>query len=66
MTTLSEKTKALLDRPVFAAFGTINPDGGPQLSTMWVTRDGDDVLAARWSGAARSATCAATTGSACC
>jgi len=45
MSALTDKAKALLDAPVFAAFGTINPDGAPQLSTMWVTRDGDDVLA---------------------
>lgn len=44
MTTLTDKAKDLLDRPVFASFATINPDGSPQTSTMWVTRDGDDVL----------------------
>jgi PPOX class probable F420-dependent enzyme len=44
MTPLSDKAKALLDAPTFAAFGTVNPNGAPQLSTMWVTRDGDDVL----------------------
>ena len=44
MTTLTDKAKDLLDRPVFASLATINPDGSPQLSTMWVTRDGDDVL----------------------
>jgi PPOX class probable F420-dependent enzyme len=41
---LTEKAKDLLDRKVFASFATLNPDGGPQLSTMWVTRDGEDVL----------------------
>jgi PPOX class probable F420-dependent enzyme len=45
MVNLSDKAMDLLDRPVFAAFATINPDGAPQLSTMWVTRDGDDLLA---------------------
>jgi PPOX class probable F420-dependent enzyme len=44
MTSLTDKAKALLDAPVFATLGTVNPDGAPQLSTMWVTRDGDDVL----------------------
>lgn len=44
MTTLTDKAKELLDRPVFASLATINPDGSPQTSTMWVTRDGDDVL----------------------
>ena len=28
----------------FAVLATINPDGGPQTSAMWVARDGDDVL----------------------
>jgi PPOX class probable F420-dependent enzyme len=43
-TSLTDKARDLLDRRVFASFATLNPDGGPQLSTMWVTRDGDDVL----------------------
>lgn len=44
MTDLPEKAKALLDAPEFATIATINPDGQPQLSVVWVTRDGDDVL----------------------
>src|ERR671911_612972 len=28
----------------FAVLATINPDGGPQTSAMWVGRDGDEVL----------------------
>jgi PPOX class probable F420-dependent enzyme len=43
-TSLTDKARDLLDRRVYASFATLNPDGGPQLSTMWVTRDGDDVL----------------------
>ena len=34
----------LLDGRHFAVLATINPDGGPQTSAMWVARDGDDVL----------------------
>ena len=41
---LSDETKALLDGRNFAVLATINPDGGPQTSAMWVGRDGDDVL----------------------
>ena len=44
MPELSDKAKALLDAPEFATIATINPDGQPQLSVVWVTRDGDDVL----------------------
>ncbi|MFD7663012.1 PPOX class F420-dependent oxidoreductase [Streptomyces sp. NPDC059788] len=36
--------KALLDSPVFATVATIQPDGSPQLSPVWVKRDGDDIL----------------------
>ncbi|MER6048636.1 PPOX class F420-dependent oxidoreductase [Streptomyces sp. NPDC001793] len=42
--TLSEKLKELLDSPVFVTVGTIQPDGSPQLSPVWVKRDGDDLL----------------------
>lgn len=41
---LSEDLKSLLDTPVFVTVATIQPDGSPQLSPVWVTRDGDDVL----------------------
>ncbi|MGW1844683.1 PPOX class F420-dependent oxidoreductase [Streptomyces sp. NPDC001966] len=41
---LSEELKALLDTPVFVTVATIQPDGSPQVSPVWVRRDGDDVL----------------------
>ncbi|MFD1660406.1 PPOX class F420-dependent oxidoreductase [Streptomyces caeni] len=41
---LSDRLKALLDSPVFIVVGTIQPDGSPQLSPVWVKRDGDHVL----------------------
>lgn len=44
MTTLSDQARALLDAPEFATVATIDPDGQPQLSVVWVGRDGDDVL----------------------
>ncbi|MEU7584082.1 PPOX class F420-dependent oxidoreductase [Streptomyces sp. NPDC041068] len=41
---LSDDLKQLLDTPVFITVATIQPDGSPQLSPVWVKRDGDDVL----------------------
>ncbi|MFF2505465.1 PPOX class F420-dependent oxidoreductase [Streptomyces sp. NPDC058067] len=41
---LSDKLKELLDSPVFVTIATIQPDGSPQVSPVWVKRDGDDVL----------------------
>ncbi|MEU6096574.1 PPOX class F420-dependent oxidoreductase [Streptomyces sp. NPDC047079] len=41
---LSDRLKSLLDRPVFVVLGTIQPDGSPQLSPVWVKRDGDHLL----------------------
>ncbi|WP_030682299.1 PPOX class F420-dependent oxidoreductase [Streptomyces sp. NRRL B-1347] len=41
---LSDDLKSLLDTPVFVTVATIQPDGSPQLSPVWVKRDGDDVL----------------------
>ncbi|MFB7917974.1 PPOX class F420-dependent oxidoreductase [Streptomyces sp. NPDC056061] len=41
---LPDELKALLDTPVFVTIATIQPDGSPQLSPVWVKRDGDDVL----------------------
>ncbi|MFD7652801.1 PPOX class F420-dependent oxidoreductase [Actinosynnema sp. NPDC059797] len=42
--TLSPVTRALVDAPNFAVLATTNPDGSPQTSVVWVTRDGDDLL----------------------
>ncbi|WP_058045738.1 PPOX class F420-dependent oxidoreductase [Streptomyces roseifaciens] len=42
---LSDDLKKLLDdSPVFATVATIQPDGSPQLTVTWLTRDGDDLL----------------------
>ena len=40
----SAETLRLLDGKNYAVLATVNPDGGPQTSAMWVGRDGDDLL----------------------
>ncbi|MGY5129185.1 PPOX class F420-dependent oxidoreductase [Streptomyces nigrescens] len=42
--TLSDDLKQLLDTPVFVTVTTVQPDGSPQASPVWVKRDGDDLL----------------------
>jgi PPOX class probable F420-dependent enzyme len=44
MTTLPEGARAWIDAPEFAVVATIQPDGRPQQSVVWVERDGDDIL----------------------
>lgn len=34
----------MLDAPEFATLATMNPNGYPHLSVVWVARDGDDLL----------------------
>ncbi|MER5351785.1 PPOX class F420-dependent oxidoreductase [Kitasatospora sp. NPDC002551] len=41
---LSDQAKALLDAKSFAVVSTIQPDGSPQSSVVWVKRDGEDIL----------------------
>ncbi|MFB7667644.1 PPOX class F420-dependent oxidoreductase [Kitasatospora sp. NPDC056138] len=42
---LSDDLKKLIDdSPVFATVATVQPDGSPQLSVTWLTRDGEDLL----------------------
>jgi len=41
---LSEATTRLLDGKNYAVVATINPDGSPQTSVIWVGRDGSDVV----------------------
>lgn len=40
----NEATRGLVDGKNFATIATVNPDGGPQSSVVWVKRDGDAVL----------------------
>jgi PPOX class probable F420-dependent enzyme len=41
---LSAETRRLLDGRNYAVLATVNADGSPQTSIMWVGRDGDDLL----------------------
>lgn len=41
---LTDAHRALLDGKNFATIATVNPDGSPHTSVVWVKRDGDDVL----------------------
>jgi len=44
VTAPNDLAKRLIDASTFAIVSTVNPDGGPQSSVVWVKRDGDDVL----------------------
>jgi len=44
MTSLPDRGQELIDGLNFATVTTIQPDGAPQASLVWVKRDGDDVL----------------------
>ena len=40
----SDATVKLLDGRNYAVLATVNADGSPQTSAMWIGRDGDDLL----------------------
>jgi len=42
--TLSAKARALIERPVLASLATLNPDGSPQITPLWISLEGDDVV----------------------
>ncbi|MFI6395720.1 PPOX class F420-dependent oxidoreductase [Nonomuraea sp. NPDC050547] len=44
MAELSDEVRRLFDGPNYATVTSINPDGGPQASVIWVRTDGDDIL----------------------
>jgi len=44
MVALPEAAKAFFDATEFVTLATVQPDGQPQLSVVWVERDGDDLL----------------------
>ena len=41
---LPEDLKAAVDARTFAHLTTLDPDGSPQATAMWVTRDGDRIV----------------------
>ena len=41
---LSEATLRLVDGKNYAVLATVNPDGSPQTSVVWIGRDGDELL----------------------
>jgi PPOX class probable F420-dependent enzyme len=41
---LPEVVRGLVDSTTFAVITTINSDGSPQSTVVWIKRDGDDVL----------------------
>jgi PPOX class probable F420-dependent enzyme len=42
--TLSTKARELIARPVLASLTTLSKDGSPQVTPLWIDRDGDDLL----------------------
>jgi PPOX class probable F420-dependent enzyme len=42
--TLTDAAKALLNRPVIANVATVDADGRPQLTPVWIDVDGDDIV----------------------
>jgi PPOX class probable F420-dependent enzyme len=42
--TLSEKARQLIARPILASLTTLAADGSPQVTPLWIDRDGDDLL----------------------
>ncbi len=41
---LSPKARELIARPALTSLATLNPDGSPQITPLWVDLDGDDVV----------------------
>lgn len=41
---IPERLKELLDGSAFAHLTTLDPDGAPQASAMWIMRDGERIL----------------------
>ena len=41
---LNDAVRMLLDEPNPAVLATVNPDGSPQTSVVWVRRDGNELL----------------------
>jgi PPOX class probable F420-dependent enzyme len=46
MAQLTDKVRTLFDGRNFAVLSTLEPDGKPQSTVVWVARDGDDIVLA--------------------
>jgi PPOX class probable F420-dependent enzyme len=46
MPSLSEAARAVVESPALAHLVTLNPDGSPQVTVVWVGLDGDEIVAA--------------------
>ncbi|MFC9326531.1 PPOX class F420-dependent oxidoreductase [Kitasatospora sp. NPDC057015] len=47
---LNDAVRKLLDAPNSAVLATLNPDGAPQTSVVWVGREGDDLVVSTAAG----------------
>src|SRR5580704_10730591 len=41
---LSERARELIARPVLASLATLNPDGSPQITPLWIDSEGDNLV----------------------
>jgi PPOX class probable F420-dependent enzyme len=46
VTSLPGSARAVLESPALAHLVTLNPDGSPQVTVVWVGLDGDEIVAA--------------------
>jgi len=46
MASLPDSARAVLESAALAHFVTLNPDGSPQVTVIWVGLDGDEIVAA--------------------
>jgi len=44
MAALTDKSRTLIDAPNYAFLATVDDDGAPQVSPVWIDRDGDTIL----------------------
>ena len=47
---LGDAARKIIDAPNPAVLATVNPDGSPQTSVVWVRRDGNDLLVSSAAG----------------
>src|SRR6201997_2482121 len=45
MSSLPDSARAMLESPALAHLVTLNPNGSPQVSVVWVGLDGDEIVA---------------------